>query len=75
MKAHVSKQLRDLVIIRANDCCEYCRLHAEDEPVYAHEIDHVIPENMAAKLRIVISPMRVSIAIALKVRILPRSIR
>lgn len=44
MKAHISKQLRDLVIIRANYCCEYCRLHAEDEPVYAHEIDHIIPE-------------------------------
>jgi hypothetical protein len=44
MKAYISERLRDLVFIRANFRCEYCLLHQDDEPVYSHEIDHVIAE-------------------------------
>jgi hypothetical protein len=44
MKAYISDILRNLVIIRAYFRCEYCLLHRNDEPVYPHEIDHVIAE-------------------------------
>jgi hypothetical protein len=42
--AYIPNHLRDLVISRANHRCEYCLLHQDDEPVYPHEIDHVIAE-------------------------------
>jgi 5-methylcytosine-specific restriction endonuclease McrA len=45
--SHISQQLRNLVMRRANYRCEYCRLHQDDEPVYPHEIDHIIAEKHA----------------------------
>lgn len=44
MKAYIAQQLRNLVIARANSRCEYCLLHQDDEPVYPHEIDHIVAE-------------------------------
>ena len=44
MKVHITLYLRDLVIDRATGRCEYCLLHHTDEPIYSHEIDHVIAE-------------------------------
>jgi len=42
--AYISAPLRDLVIRRADYRCEYCLLHQDDEPIYPHEIDHIIAE-------------------------------
>lgn len=42
MTAYIPSQMRELVLDRANYRCEYCLLHRDDEPVYLHEIDHVI---------------------------------
>lgn len=44
MKTPIPLQLREFVIKRADFRCEYCLLHQADEPVYSHEIDHVIAE-------------------------------
>lgn len=44
MTTYIPTQLRDLAINRANNRCEYCLLHQDDETVYPHEIDHVIAE-------------------------------
>ena len=44
MKAHIPDSLRNLVLVRAHFRCEYCLLHQDDEPVYPHEIDHIIAE-------------------------------
>lgn len=44
MKAYISSSLRELVITRARNRCEYCLLHVDDEPIYPHEIDHIIAE-------------------------------
>ena len=44
MKAYISDRLRNLVLVRAHFRCEYCLLHQDDEPVYPHEIDHIIAE-------------------------------
>jgi len=44
MKTYIPERLRELVMRRANTRCEYCLLHRDDEPVYPHEIDHVIAE-------------------------------
>jgi hypothetical protein len=41
---YISNNLRNLVINRANFRCEYCLLAQDDEPIYPHEVDHVIAE-------------------------------
>ncbi|MBM4460995.1 MAG: HNH endonuclease [Chloroflexi bacterium] len=38
---YVPARLRDLVVVRARESCEYCLLHAS-YAVFAHEVDHVI---------------------------------
>jgi hypothetical protein len=44
LTTYIPNRTRDLVLGRANYRCEYCLLHRDDEPVYLHEIDHVIAE-------------------------------
>lgn len=41
--SYVSSRLRALVIARARESCEYCRVHA-DYAAFVHEIDHVIAQ-------------------------------
>lgn len=43
MTTYVSAQLRQEVIKRADNCCEYCRISQEDQ-FFAFEIDHIIAE-------------------------------
>ena len=40
---YIPAELRRLVIERANNCCEYCRIHTDDHYL-PHEIDHAISE-------------------------------
>ena len=40
---YVPVELRTLAIVRAQESCEYCLVHA-DYAVLVHEIDHVIAE-------------------------------
>ena len=40
---YIPDVLREKVAERANYCCEYCLLHEQDS-IYSHEIDHIIPE-------------------------------
>ena len=40
---HIPDSLRRAVIERANSCCEYCLVRAE-ETLFAHEVDHIIAE-------------------------------
>lgn len=44
MSTYISPSLRELVVSRASNRCEYCLLHLDDEPVYPHEVDHIIAE-------------------------------
>ncbi len=39
----IPEALRQQVIERANACCEYCLIHQQDS-LYVHEVDHIIPE-------------------------------
>ena len=41
--AYISAQLRREVPDRAGNCCEYCRIHQDDQ-FFAFEIDHIIAE-------------------------------
>lgn len=41
--SYISPQLRELVITRANKCCEYCRIRQDDQ-FFKFEIDHIIAE-------------------------------
>jgi hypothetical protein len=41
--AYISSELRRLVLERANGCCEYCLLSADDSYL-PHELDHIISE-------------------------------
>lgn len=41
--SYISTDLRRLVIQRAEQCCEYCRIH-EDDNFLSHEIDHIVSE-------------------------------
>lgn len=41
--SYISQTLRKEVIERAKSCCEYCLVHQEDS-LYTHEVDHIIPE-------------------------------
>ena len=41
--SYIPETLRQQVIDRAQGRCEYCLIHQQDS-LYAHEIDHVIPE-------------------------------
>ena len=47
MTTPIPTALRELVKQRANQRCEYCLLHQNDEPVYPHEVDHIIAEKHA----------------------------
>lgn len=40
---YIPESLRQQVIERASACCEYCLLHQQDS-LYVHEVDHIIPE-------------------------------
>ncbi|MEM9951843.1 MAG: HNH endonuclease signature motif containing protein [Chloroflexota bacterium] len=40
---YIPEVLRQEVMARAKQCCEYCLLHERDS-IYSHEIDHIIPE-------------------------------
>jgi hypothetical protein len=46
MSAYVSAKLRQEVIERAGNCCEYCLISQEDQ-FFAFEIDHIISEKHA----------------------------
>jgi 5-methylcytosine-specific restriction endonuclease McrA len=39
MRAQVRKKVRT----RAAKRCEYCRLHEDDSPLLAHQVEHIIP--------------------------------
>ena len=41
--SYIPDALREQVIRRARGCCEYCLIH-QDDGLYAHEVDHIIPE-------------------------------
>ena len=41
--SYIPLRLRVLVIARASESCEYCRVHAE-YTAFIHEIDHVIAQ-------------------------------
>lgn len=44
MTSYLSANLRQLVIERAGERCEYCLLHQRDVALFNHEVDHIIPE-------------------------------
>lgn len=39
---YIAEALRQQVIRRAGERCEYCPVH-QDDSLYAHEVDHIIP--------------------------------
>ena len=41
MSRYISENLRRIVAIRANYCCEYCRIREEDT-LFVCEVDHII---------------------------------
>jgi hypothetical protein len=41
MTSYISVELRKLVSDRAQEKCEYCRIH-QDFSMYTHEVDHVV---------------------------------
>lgn len=45
---YIPEALRRLVFQRADNCCEYCLLH-EDDNLFAHEADHIIAEKHRGK--------------------------
>jgi hypothetical protein len=40
---YIPENIRQEVIERAKHQCEYCLLHEQDS-IYSHEVDHIIPE-------------------------------
>ena len=40
---YIPDRLRQLVVERANGCCEYCLINEHDY-LYGHEVDHIIAE-------------------------------
>ena len=40
---YIPDTLRQEVVSRARQCCEYCLLHERDS-IYSHEVDHNIAE-------------------------------
>lgn len=44
-KTYINAALRQEVVARANQLCEYCLLH-EDDTYYGCQVDHIISENM-----------------------------
>ncbi|MEM9955600.1 MAG: HNH endonuclease signature motif containing protein [Chloroflexota bacterium] len=46
--SYISESLRRTVIQRANSCCEYCLIHQENS-LYTHEVDHIIPRKHRGK--------------------------
>ncbi len=45
---YIPEALRREVSQRAKACCEYCLIHQQDS-LYTHEIDHIIPEKHRGK--------------------------
>ena len=45
---YISAALRRLVIVRADNLCEYCLLH-EDDTFFGCEVDHIISEKHAGE--------------------------
>lgn len=41
--SYISAELRRLVTLAAKGCCEYCRIHNDDN-FLSHEIDHIVSE-------------------------------
>ncbi len=41
MTRYISTKTRTAIAIRADDCCEYCKLHVE-QSFFSFEIDHII---------------------------------
>ena len=41
MSSHVSRELRRLVVVRAEGLCEYCLIHEEDT-FFGGEVEHVV---------------------------------
>jgi len=48
MSSYIPEVLRRLVTERANACCEYCLLGADDN-FFPHEVDHIIAEKHRGK--------------------------
>src|SRR5438309_11493389 len=40
----ISAQTRTLVRERAQNACEYCRLHQDDSPLAALHVEHIVPK-------------------------------
>src|SRR4051794_37840684 len=40
----MDESLRALVRQRAENRCEYCRIHQDDEPYFRFHVDHIIPQ-------------------------------
>ena len=49
--SYIPDTMRELVIERAKKCCEYCLVHEQDS-LYVHEVDHIIPEKHRGKTRV-----------------------
>lgn len=45
MTVYISVALRQLVSDRAQEKCEYCRIH-QDFSLYSHEVDHAVALGM-----------------------------
>ena len=43
MTSYIPSEMRRLVVERARNCCEYCRLHRQDHSL-PFEVDHIISE-------------------------------
>ncbi len=41
--SYIPEALRQQVVKRAEERCEYCLIHQQDS-LFAHEVDHIIPE-------------------------------
>lgn len=46
--SYISDELRQSVINQAKNICEYCLIH-QDDSLYTHEVDHIIPEKHRGK--------------------------
>lgn len=48
---YIPEALRRRVFQRADNCCEYCLLH-EDDNLFAHEVDHIVAEKHRGKTEV-----------------------
>lgn len=49
--SYIPDNMRQLVIERGENRCEYCMLHEQDS-LYVHEVDHIIPEKHRGKTQV-----------------------